>query len=102
LKSAYFSYDCYVHDDAWNNAAEVSHDGKQNHDPRNGRSACKRGVTGRLSGGAPVFSREELDRPRYYFLAGERSLLGENGIGHSVSLGFGVMPKSATDIAAEF
>ena len=83
LKPAQLFDDRKPHDDAGNETTEVAHNGQEHHEPGNGRSSFKGSIALRLAGGAPVFSREELDRPRDDLLAGEARLFGDNGIGHS-------------------
>jgi len=85
LEPAHLLDDDDIHDDAGNDAAEIPDHGKEEHEPRDGRTAFKGGGPGRLARGAPAFGGKELHRARNDFFASKTSLFGENGIGHNVS-----------------
>src|ERR1017187_9703167 len=74
LESPQFFNDQNIHDDAGNDAAQVSDDRQKYHEPWNGWPSFKGRGSRRLTGGSPAFGRKELHRSRDDFFAGKARL----------------------------
>jgi hypothetical protein len=86
LKPPQLVEDHDLHDDARNEAAAISDDGQEHHEPGNGRPALKSGGAGGLARRPPFLGGKELDGAGDDIFARKRRLFVQNEVGHIIFL----------------